>query len=673
MTTRTERILDALRQHGHTPKKASGGWTCCCPAHEDRNPSLSIKAGEDGRVLVYCHSHNCPAEAIVKAVGLGMADLMPDSASGTWKTSKAARKPLPAPQTYKTLDDALAALARQPDHENKRLGKPDQVWDYHDRGGDIVGVVVRWDPPGGKKEIRQASVIGDGWTLKAMPEPRPLYRLNHLAKLPEGATVYVLEGEKAVDAAIRCGLVATTSTQGSQSAGKTDWSPLRGMNVVILPDNDDPGVKYAETVANLVNEAQALSVKLVRLVDHWPNLPAGGDLADVLDTHKGGPEDLGETVQGLAGTAECHSFSFHPQGCELKRNESEPYKRPWRIYKLSELGPSKPPEWIWPGYVARGAMTLLTSKWKAGKSTLIRHLLQDLHRGGGLVPDPIDDLRVLVMTEETCDQWCRARDTFDLDDDRVLILRHGIHSRPSAAEWADEWMRLILQRVNDEKIGLVVIDTISAFWPVRDENSAVEVTDALRPLRAFTDAGVALLLIHHPKKGESTFDDAARGSGAMSGFPDFLMTMEQSDKTNSDDRRRVLKVKGRFDDLPPETVIELTTDDEYVVIGARADAKAADLAETVVDILAGAGTDGMTHDEVFAIWPGNRPSGAKIRAALNSPTGRWKRTGEGKKNSPHRYHPITQDSFRFDPDPYTRNENESSWASFDTAFKETRP
>ncbi len=30
--------------------------TACCPAHDDRTPSLSLKDGRDGRLLAYCHA-----------------------------------------------------------------------------------------------------------------------------------------------------------------------------------------------------------------------------------------------------------------------------------------------------------------------------------------------------------------------------------------------------------------------------------------------------------------------------------------------------------------------------------------------------------------------------------------------------------------------------------------
>lgn len=52
-------------------------WMCQCPAHEDRSPSLSLRLGEDGRILVHCFS-GCSPKAVVGALGLTLADLFPD-------------------------------------------------------------------------------------------------------------------------------------------------------------------------------------------------------------------------------------------------------------------------------------------------------------------------------------------------------------------------------------------------------------------------------------------------------------------------------------------------------------------------------------------------------------------------------------------------------------------
>ncbi|MBX3391638.1 MAG: DUF3987 domain-containing protein [Phycisphaeraceae bacterium] len=133
-----------------------------------------------------------------------------------------------------------------------------------------------------------------------MPTPRPLYRLPDLLATKPGDRVYVTEGEKAADAARAVGLMATTSPHGSKSAGKADWSPLAGRDVVILPDNDRAGEQYAADVARLCIAAGARSVRIVRLVELWADLPEGGDMADLVE-HRGGDVDpIRAEVEALA-------------------------------------------------------------------------------------------------------------------------------------------------------------------------------------------------------------------------------------------------------------------------------------------------------------------------------------------------------------------------------------
>ena len=68
-------IADALLSRLKKVKGRAGSWVACCPAHDDRSPSLSIR--EDGdRVLVHCHA-GCDVSAVLGAVGLDMTDLFP--------------------------------------------------------------------------------------------------------------------------------------------------------------------------------------------------------------------------------------------------------------------------------------------------------------------------------------------------------------------------------------------------------------------------------------------------------------------------------------------------------------------------------------------------------------------------------------------------------------------
>ena len=71
--TAMDNVLDRLER----ARRSGNGWVARCPAHEDRSPSLSVREGADGRVLVYCHA-GCRTDDVVAAIGLSMRDLFAD-------------------------------------------------------------------------------------------------------------------------------------------------------------------------------------------------------------------------------------------------------------------------------------------------------------------------------------------------------------------------------------------------------------------------------------------------------------------------------------------------------------------------------------------------------------------------------------------------------------------
>ncbi len=70
-------------------RKAGSRYTARCPAHEDKEASLSISSGDDGRVLLKCFA-GCTAEEIVKSLGLKMKDLFPPKGRGVKAPNKKA-------------------------------------------------------------------------------------------------------------------------------------------------------------------------------------------------------------------------------------------------------------------------------------------------------------------------------------------------------------------------------------------------------------------------------------------------------------------------------------------------------------------------------------------------------------------------------------------------------
>ena len=70
--------VDTLLQRLTKVTGRRGHWTACCPAHEDRSPSLAVTETDDGRILLKCFG-GCSVQAIVGAIGMDMTDLFPDS------------------------------------------------------------------------------------------------------------------------------------------------------------------------------------------------------------------------------------------------------------------------------------------------------------------------------------------------------------------------------------------------------------------------------------------------------------------------------------------------------------------------------------------------------------------------------------------------------------------
>ena len=154
-----------------------------------------------------------------------------------------------------------------PDYHNKEFNlEPTNWYTYFNPDGSIVGCMVRWMIPQKdgtiKKEIRPYVHINNKWKSTGFPNPCPLYNITEILARPE-AIVLISEGEKAADASqsLFPGYVATTSVHGSQSPHKTDWSPVKGKDVIISVDFDSAGIDYAKKVAELCRRAGVQRVR----------------------------------------------------------------------------------------------------------------------------------------------------------------------------------------------------------------------------------------------------------------------------------------------------------------------------------------------------------------------------------------------------------------------------
>ncbi len=228
-----ETMCLALDDHGRSVNIDDSGKSAMaqCPAHDDRRPSLKID-DDDGTVLFHCHAGCAPADVLF-AIGLTFADLSSNGNGG--------RK--------------IAA-----------------TYLYVDEQGVLLFEVVRYAPKG----FAQRRPDKDGahvWKLGDVR--RVLYRLPQLVTgVAAGQRIFVVEGEKDVEALEAVGEVATCNPGG---AGKwrTEYSKsLKGATVTIVADRDPAGRDHALKVVRSLCGAAA-SVEVVEAAE-------GKDAADHL-------------------------------------------------------------------------------------------------------------------------------------------------------------------------------------------------------------------------------------------------------------------------------------------------------------------------------------------------------------------------------------------------------
>lgn len=260
--------FDDFLTHINSVKEKGSRVMGCCPAHDDTNPSLSIKQ-EGDKILLHCHA-GCQTEEILEAIGLEMTDLFieeEDTSWDPWEGTKVA------------------------------------IYTYTDADGNPLFQVVRYEmrdpahPACGEKKFLQrryapnhpdAGKKGcpDGYVWGLEDIQRVLFNLPEvLSAIEEDKIVWFVEGEKDVRNLQEEGLVATCNPGGAAKGddpGRKFTSEmaefLEGADVVIIPDHDEPGRQFAESVAERIRP-KVDRVRVPQLTD----VRKGGDVTDFLE------------------------------------------------------------------------------------------------------------------------------------------------------------------------------------------------------------------------------------------------------------------------------------------------------------------------------------------------------------------------------------------------------
>ncbi len=239
----------------------NGSYQALCPAHEDREPSLNLSEGEDGRALIKCFA-GCTPERITDALGLQMNDLFEHRNGSSARRRKSSGPPAQPPtrQPSPCTLQAYAGAKRLPEDFLRRLGLSEITYSgssavripYFDQDGDETAVRIRL-------ALEKHPDRDDRFRWRRGSKPT-LYGLWRLPQIGDAGYVVLVEGESDCHTLWHHGIEAL-GIPGA-SGWKGEWTPyLEGVpKVYVVVEPDEGGATLWERLA-----ASSLREKLHRV------------------------------------------------------------------------------------------------------------------------------------------------------------------------------------------------------------------------------------------------------------------------------------------------------------------------------------------------------------------------------------------------------------------------
>ena len=252
----------------------------CCPFHNEKTASFTIFPGKDKVERFHCFGCGEHGDVLDFVRGVKGVDLKEAIAilGGREAGPNITPRHVEVRDVYAGIEPltptaGLVAGKKVTLYNPKRAGSdrewgsfsPSLVHPYRFADGTPLGYVLRHDLPDGGKETPMVMWVRlpsgkECWSRFPFPKPRPLYGIETLG---DARQVIVVEGEKCRDAlAYASGRVVLSWAGGTQGVKHTDWSPLRGRNVVVWPDADAPGLATADEVCAIVSKLDATARRL---------------------------------------------------------------------------------------------------------------------------------------------------------------------------------------------------------------------------------------------------------------------------------------------------------------------------------------------------------------------------------------------------------------------------
>jgi hypothetical protein len=295
--------------------------------------------------------------------------------------------------------------------------------------------------------------------------------------------------------------------------------------------------------------------------------------------------------------------------------------------------------WVVPGFVPRGAVTVPYGVGKSGKSSLAAYVAACVVSGRPCLGRPVVPGAVLWLDLEQHVRLTRRK----MLEAGATGHSHAVHIyNGPAPTLADVEAALV-----ETGAVLLVVDSLSRFLRLEDENSAAEVTAALgRLVEVAHRRDVAVLAIHHDRKSGGDHGRGMRGSSAFLAAVDVAVQLKRETDGDVDDGRRRLVCVSRYDEANGTLVVRRVPDAEscqhpsvddadsirytYAVEGSPADVRRA-------RVLAAVGPTEEVDAATLAQRLGvTRPAVVEDLRALHA-AGALQRRGSGKKGDAFRY------------------------------------
>jgi len=491
----TETIAKALGN----AKQVNGNWLASCPVaghgrgNGDKNPSLSIKE-DNGKLLFHCHG-GCDQHSVFDAVR--------------------ERNLLPALQRQ---EYSLALIKG----ELMTMPTLEQEWEYKDESGETLFVKRRFKTNTEKgKTYSLHKVDAAGRRQGSMTGARIVpYRLPELINAREaGRAIYLVEGEKAADALVSIGAIATTSHAGAGHWPADITQYFAGAVVIVVPDCDAPGWKYAKRVV----EALLPVAKAVRVLDL--NLPELGDDAYEWVADGGDRAKLAELAKALPVITsvdniitpewieprETVEVTLEPDNFDI--HQEPPILVPRQLLNIEAWDDieDEPVEYLIDGVLPKRGFIALFSPPGSYKSFVAMDMAEAVATGrpwmGRDVPTPGG---VLIIAGEGHGgigariRACKKHNKTPAGAE-IYVLRAAINLRSSAEDFD-----LLVSSIKEliERTGvqfeLVQIDTLARAFGGGQENNSEDMGAFIHNMgRIQRILNCALMIIHHAGKDSS--------------------------------------------------------------------------------------------------------------------------------------------------------------------------